>query len=63
MAGTSATGAGPASAVWCWPLLLAPLATLHARRNLTEVPVVGKLLVGFFQALENRGAITSNDWN
>jgi len=30
---------------------------------LTEVPSFGKLRIGFFQSLENRGAMTSNDWN
>ena len=44
-------------------LLLAPLAALHAGRDLTEVPSFGELRVGFLQPLENRGAMTTNDWN
>jgi hypothetical protein len=44
-------------------LLLAPLASLHARRTLPEVPGFGKLRVGSSQALENCGVVTSNDWN
>ena len=44
-------------------LLLAPLAALHARRNLPEVPVFGKVRTGFFQALETFGAMASNDWS
>jgi hypothetical protein len=44
-------------------LLLAPLAALHAKRNLLEGPRFGKLRADFFQALENLGAMASNDWN
>jgi len=44
-------------------LLLAPLAVLHAKRNLPEVPGFGILRAGSFQALENHGTRTSNDWN
>ena len=33
--------------------LLAPLAALHAERNLLELPRFGKHHVGSFQALEN----------
>ena len=44
-------------------LLLAPLAALHTNRALPELPCCGKLRVGFFQTLENHGAMTSNDWN
>jgi len=44
-------------------LLLAPLAALHAGRDLPEVPIFGKLRIGSFQPLENCGAMTSNDWN
>jgi hypothetical protein len=44
-------------------LLLAPLAALPANRTLPEVPNFGKLRVGSFQPLENRGAMTSKDWN
>jgi hypothetical protein len=44
-------------------LLLAPLAVVHAGRSLPEVPSFGRLCVGFFQPLENCGAMTSNDWN
>jgi len=44
-------------------LLLAPLTVLDVGCDLPEVPVFGKLRVGYFQALENRGAMTSNDWN
>jgi hypothetical protein len=47
----------------CSALLLTPLAALHAGRDLPEVPISGKLHIGFFQSLENRGAMTSNDWN
>ncbi|MCX7010195.1 MAG: hypothetical protein NTY53_23645 [Kiritimatiellaeota bacterium] len=43
-------------------LLLAPLAALHAGRTLPDVLGFGKLRVGFFQALENRGAMASNEW-
>ena len=42
-------------------LLLAPLAALHANRLLPEVPSFGKLRVGFFQALEKHGTLTSNE--
>jgi len=43
------------------PLLrLAPLAALHAKRNLTGVPGFGILRAGFFQALENHGTQTRN---
>jgi len=44
-------------------LLLAPLAALHAGRNLPGVPTFGKLRAGSFQALETPGAMASNDWN
>jgi hypothetical protein len=44
-------------------LLLAPLAAVHAERNLPEVPRFGILCVGAFQALEIFGATASNDWN
>ncbi|MFM7606511.1 MAG: hypothetical protein ACKO8Z_15115 [Prosthecobacter sp.] len=44
-------------------LLLAPLAALHAKRNLTEVPKFGILRDGSFQALEIFVAMASNDWN
>ena len=44
-------------------LLLAPLAALHAGRTLPEVPIFGKLRVGSVRPLENRRALTSNDWN
>jgi len=44
-------------------LLLAPLAALNVRRNLPKVPSFGKLRVGSFQSLENRGTMTSNAWN
>jgi hypothetical protein len=44
-------------------LLLAPLAALHAKRNLPEVPRFGELRAGSFQPLENRGAMASDDWN
>jgi hypothetical protein len=44
-------------------LLLAPLAALHAKRNLPGVPGFGKLRAGAFQALETSGATASNDWN
>jgi len=44
-------------------LLLAPSAALHGGRDLLEVLSFGKLRVGFFQALETRGAMISNDWN
>jgi hypothetical protein len=40
-------------------LLLAPLAALHAKRNLPGVPMFGKSRVGSFQPLENRGAMGS----
>jgi hypothetical protein len=39
-------------------LLLAPLAALHAGRNLPEVPRFGKLRAGSFQALDNHGTQT-----
>jgi len=44
-------------------LLLAPLAALHAGRNLPGVPTFGKLRADSFQALANHGTQTSNDWN
>jgi hypothetical protein len=44
-------------------LLLAPLAALHAERNLPGVPGFGKLRAGAFRALETFGATASNDWN
>jgi hypothetical protein len=44
-------------------LLVAPLATLHTGRALPEVPSLGKLRAGFFQSLENRGVLASNDWS
>jgi hypothetical protein len=44
-------------------LLLAPLAALHATRNLPGVPKFGKLHVVLFQALENHATHTSNRWN
>jgi hypothetical protein len=44
-------------------LLLAPLAALHAERNLLGVPGFGKIIAGSFQALETFGATASNDWN
>jgi len=44
-------------------LLLAPLAALHAERNLPGVPTFGKLRADSFQALANHGTQTSNDWN
>ena len=44
-------------------LLLAPLAAVHAKRTLPGVPEFGKLRAGSFQALENRSAVTSNEWN
>jgi len=43
-------------------LLLAPLAALHAGRNLTGVPKFEILRAGSFQALETSGAMASNDW-
>lgn len=42
-------------------LLLAPPAGRHAERTLPVVPVFEKLRVGFFQFLDNRGTMTSND--
>jgi hypothetical protein len=42
---------------------LAPLATLHAGRNLLEVPRFGKLCPRFFQSLEKSSATISNNWN
>jgi hypothetical protein len=44
-------------------LLLAPLASLHAKRNLPGVPWFGILRAGAFRALESFGATASNDWN
>ncbi|MBM4157051.1 MAG: hypothetical protein FJ221_18810 [Lentisphaerae bacterium] len=44
-------------------LLLAPLAALHAGRNLPGVPTFGKLRADSFQALEKHGTQTSNAWN
>jgi hypothetical protein len=44
-------------------LLLAPLAALHAKENSPGVPRLGILRADFFQALENLGAMASNDWN
>ena len=44
-------------------LLLAPLAALHATRNLLGVPGFGILRAGSFQALEIFFAMASNDWN
>jgi len=44
-------------------LLLSPLATLNLARALSEVPRFGKLRASSFEALENRDAMTSNDWN
>jgi hypothetical protein len=44
-------------------LLLAPLAALHAGRNLPGVPRFGKLRAGFIQHLEHEGTQTSNAWN
>jgi hypothetical protein len=44
-------------------LLLAPLAALNLARALPEVPRFGILHAGFFQSLENRGVLASNDWN
>jgi hypothetical protein len=43
--------------------LAAPLAALHAGRNLPDVPGFGILRAGSFQALETSGAMASNDWN
>jgi hypothetical protein len=44
-------------------LLLAPLAALHAKRNLPGVSRFRKLRACFFQALENHSTQTSNAWN
>jgi len=44
-------------------LLLAPLATLHAKRHLPGVPMIEKLRAGSFQAVEILGAMTSKDCN
>jgi hypothetical protein len=44
-------------------LLLAPLASLHAKRNLPGVPWFGILRAGAFRALETFGATACNDWN
>lgn len=44
-------------------LLLAPVAALHAKRNLPEVPRFGILRDASFQALETFGAMASNHWN
>jgi hypothetical protein len=44
-------------------LLHAPLAALHAGRNLPGVPRVGILRVGSFQLLGTFVAMASNDWN
>jgi hypothetical protein len=44
-------------------LLLAPLAALHATRNLPGVPRFGRISADSFQALETFGASASNDWN
>jgi hypothetical protein len=44
-------------------LLLAPLAALHAKRNLPGGPKFGILRAESFQALETSGAMASNDWN
>jgi len=44
-------------------LLLAPLAALHDTRNLPGVPRFGKIIAGFFQALETFGASASRVWN
>jgi hypothetical protein len=38
------------------------LAPLHSGRNVPEFPNLGKLRASFFQPLENRVAMTSNDW-
>jgi hypothetical protein len=40
-----------------------PPAAQHAKGNLPGVPGFGTLRTGSFQALENFGAMTSNDWN
>jgi hypothetical protein len=44
-------------------LPLAPLAALHAKRNLPELPRFGILRAGLFQALETFGAMASKAWN
>jgi hypothetical protein len=44
-------------------LLLALLAALHATRNSPEVPRLGILHAGSFQALETSGSLASDDWN
>jgi len=44
-------------------LLLAPLAALHATRNMPGVPRLGILRADFFQALETSASLASNDWN
>jgi len=44
-------------------LLLAPLAALHATRNMPGVPRFGKISSVSFQALEIFVAMASNDWN
>jgi len=43
--------------------LAAPLAALHAGRNLPGVPSFGKLRADSFQALANHGTQTSDAWN
>jgi len=37
--------------------------TIHEGRHLPGIPMLGKLCIGSFQPLENRGTMTSNDWN
>jgi len=44
-------------------LLLAPLAALHADRDLPGVAGFGILRAGFYQPLETFGAMASNEWN
>jgi len=44
-------------------LLLAPLATLHAKENSPGVPRTGKFRADFFQALETSASLASNAWN
>jgi hypothetical protein len=44
-------------------LLLAPLAALHAKRNVPDFLKFGKLRAGSFQALEIFVAMASNDWS
>jgi hypothetical protein len=44
-------------------LLFAPLAVVHAGRNMSGVPRLGIFRTDPFQALEIFGATASNDWN